>query len=389
MKNLQANASYSVFHATMWGIHAVIMSFAANFLASQNLQDYQISIVLGLAAALSCVLQVVIGELVSRIPKLKLYMVTLIIGSIMFLSMGAMLLDHPVAVVGGVTIACTLLQLVPGLCNSLGMDAVAHGAPVTYSIARGIGSLFYALSACFIGVLVDLKGEITIPLVSMILCLGLLGSVVWFHRCVECKLPQQDPQVKTGKEKSDGFLSKNPKFALFLLGAILLCISHMMLCTFMRNIVEAKNGSSTEQGIATGISAFVELPIMFGFVLISKKIRCDVLLRVAVVMFLAKSLGLYFADSPMGVYAAQATQMVGYGLYAITSVTYAGKIFGKKEAVRAQSYLAAAVPAGSVIAMSTGGVICQLFGVQTMILVTAACALAGALIILFCTEKAE
>ena len=388
MKKFQANTSYSLIHATMWGMYAIIFAFATNFLAGQGLENYQISIVLGITAAASCVLQVVIGELVSRFPKLKLYMVMLTLGALMMLGLLGMLFNGAVLAIGGICIVLTLLQLVPGLCNSIGMDAIAKGAPATYSIARGMGSLFYALSATFIGVLVDRSGEKMIPLTSMVLGVGLLAGILWFHFRVEKDLQEALPTAAKEKTK-DQFLAKNPKFSIFLIGATLLCVSHFLVCTFMKDIIEAKQGASTEQGIATGISAFVELPIMFGFALIAKRIRCDVLLRLSAFVFLAKTLGLFIADAPMGVYAAQATQALGYGLYAIASVTYAGKLFGKEEAVRAQSYLAATISAGSVVAMSTGGVMIQLLGVQAMLLVSTACALAGAVIIAFCTQKTE
>ena len=388
MKKIQANVSYSLIHAAMWGMYAIIFAFATNFLATKGLQNYQVSIVLGVTAAASCLLQVVIGELVSRIAKLKLYMMILIVGVVMLLGLGAMLVDNVVLSVGGIGLVCMLLQLVPGMCNSIGMDAIAKGAPATYSIARGIGSLFYAISACTIGMLVDAFGESTIPLMSGALGIVMLFAVIWFHNCAEKGL-EDTVAVEAQEGRKENFLGKNPRFALFLVGATLLCMSHFLVCTFMKDIIQLKNGGGTEQGIATGISAFVELPIMFGFALIVKKIKCHTLLRISAVMFLAKTLGLFFAGNPGGVYAAQATQALGHGLYAIASVTYAGQVMGKEEAVRAQSYLAATISAGSVVAMSTGGVLIQMLGVQAMLLVATGCALAGAIVVVLSAQKTE
>ena len=387
MKKLQANVSYSLIHGTMWGMYAIIFAFATNFLGKYGLKDGQMSIVLGITAAASCLLNVVIGELVSRIKKLKLYMATVVVGLLILLGLGLMLSDNMVLGLGGISIVLALLQLVPGMCNSIGMDAIAKGAPATYSVARGIGSLFYALSATFIGVLVSSFGLDMIPIVSGVLGIGMVAGVIWFHLCAEkglAELETAEVQKKTGN-----FLGKNPKFAAFLVGATLLCVSHFLVCTFMKQIVEAISLGETEQGIATGISAFVELPIMFGFALISKKFRCHTLLKIAAFMFLAKSLGLFFARDAMGIYLAQATQCVGYGLYAIASVTYAGQVMGKEEAVRAQSYLAATISLGNVIAMSTGGFMLESLGVGGMLLAATGCALGGALVILFSAGKTE
>lgn len=387
MKKLQANASYSLIHASMWGMYAIIFAFATNFLKEQGLSNAMRSVVLGSTAAASCLLNVVIGELVSRIKKLKLYMATLVVGLLILVGLAGMLIDNTVIALGGISIVLALLQLIPGMCNSIGMDAIAKGAPATYSVARGIGSLFYALSATFVGVLIEKIGKTAIPLLTGVLGIILIASVIWFHNCAEKGL-EETLQEKQDKKK-ENFLAKNPMFSLFLVGATFLCVSHFLVCTFMMDIVNGVGLDATEQGIATGISAFVELPIMFGFVFISKKLRCNVLLKFAAVMFLAKTLGLYFADSAVGIYLAQATQIVGYGLYAIASVTYAGEVMGKEDAVRAQSYLAATISLGNVVAMSIGGFIIEAAGVGPMLLVATGCALVGALTVLFSAKKTE
>ena len=50
-KKLQANVSYSLVHASMWGMYAVIIYFAKTFLSAQDLSDAQCSLVLGITAA--------------------------------------------------------------------------------------------------------------------------------------------------------------------------------------------------------------------------------------------------------------------------------------------------------------------------------------------------
>ena len=162
MKKLQANVSYSLIHTGMWGLYAVILGFATNFLRKQGLQDATISLLLGAAAAVSCVLQVAVGELVSRIRKLKLYMVTLAVSGLLLAALAAMMGSNQLLAIIGMVTVCALLQAVPAMGNSIGMDAIAKGAPATYSIARGIGSLIYALSAQVTGTLISNFGEISI-----------------------------------------------------------------------------------------------------------------------------------------------------------------------------------------------------------------------------------
>lgn len=386
-KKLQANLSYCLILGAMYGIYAIIFAFATNYLSSKGMTDSQTSVVLGATAAASCVLNIGIAELVSRIRKLKLYMVTLILTVLMLVGLCAMLSDNTVVAIAGISLVCALLQMMPGMCNSLGMDAIAKGAPASFAIARGAGSLFYALAATFIGVLVAKMGEIVIPAVSAGFGVLLIGGIVWFHVCAEKGLQEQETEKQ--EKKKDNFLSKSPSFSLFLVGATFLCISHFLVCTFMKQIVEAVSLGATEQGIATGITAFVELPIMFGFAFLSKKFRCHAMLKVAAMAFLLKTVGLYLATNAMGIYLAQATQFIGYGLYAVASVTYAGQIMGKDDAVRAQSYLATTISLGNVVAMATGGFMITAWGVEGMLICATICAALGAAVVLVSAKKTE
>ena len=353
-KKFQANASYCLILGAMYGVYAIILSFATNFLESKGVSTPSISVILGIATGDSCILSIGVAEAVSRIRKLTMYLVTLIMTLLMLVGLGAMLIDHNIIAIGGIGLVCVLLQMMPALCNSLGMDAIAKGAPASFSIARGAGSLFYAMAAFMIGTLVSNLGIKMIPLVSAGFGIFLVVGILWFHFCAEKGLQEQVITEKKVAAKGN-FMGKNPRFSVFLVGATFLCISHFLVCNFIQYIVEAVQLGTTEQGIATGITAFVELPIMFGFALLSRKFRCHQMLKFAAVAFLLKTLGLYFATNAMGVYLAQATQCIGYGLYAVASVTYAGQVVSKDDAVRAQTYLATTISLGNLVAMATGG----------------------------------
>lgn len=404
MKRFSANASYILIHLGMWSVYSVIMSFATNFLGAHGISPSVVSVFLGVTAAASCLLQIVSGELVNRIARLRMYAAFLAVDAALAAGCAFMLGGDAVAVVGMV-IAATLAQSLPAFANSVGMDAIAKGAPVNYSIARGVGSIAYAAGAMFMGKLIKAYSIRMVPIGALVLTAVLVGAVLWFHLGVEKKLPESVVRQKAEKQK-DNFFKNNPRYSVFLIGAVLLCMSHFLLVTFMEYIItqfhsaelaqaagnpelvdSIKGMIADEQGIATSISGYVELPVMFGFAWLSGKIRCDRLLRFSAIMFTVKALGLLFAGNVGLVYAAQATQIVGYGLYAISSVTYAGKVVADKDAVRAQSYLAATITAGSVIAMSTGGVLCDVLGVKAMILVSTVSAAAGAAIVFFSTRK--
>ena len=84
MKKVQINISFVMVLLGTWGMYAIVLGFATNFLRGGcGLQRYQIILVLGISAAAACALQVATGEIVSRLEKLQMHTVLLIAGLLM------------------------------------------------------------------------------------------------------------------------------------------------------------------------------------------------------------------------------------------------------------------------------------------------------------------
>lgn len=383
-----ATAAYALLQIVCWGFYAVTLCFSSNVLYGFGFSDSQISILLGICTAISFVLQLVLAEVVTRCPKIKVWGILVTLGSVMLVSnfMVWMPKVPAFAAVAFFGIACMLLQTLPSWTNAIGMDAIKRGSPTNYSIARGIGSLGYSVLAYVTGMLVRGHGFRMVPAVGGICAVALISAAIWFHFAGERNLPEV-VQIQPKEEKQSGFLRQYPMFAVFLAGSIVLQFSHNLLSNFMYQIMLVKNGGAGEQGIASAICAFVELPVMFFFPLLMRKIRCDKWVRFASLFVAVKCIGILLSTTPYGVYAAQASQMLGYGLYTISSVNYAEMVVGRGESVRAQTYLGATSTVGNLLAMSAGGVICQHFGAQTMVMVSLAAALIGGGTILFTAEK--
>lgn len=383
-----ATASYALLQIVCWGFYAVTLCFSSNVLYGFGFSDSQISILLGICTAVSFVLQLVLAEVVTKCPKIKVWGVLVTLGIIMLVSNFMVWMPRvpAFAAVGFFGVACMLLQTLPSWTNAIGMDAIKRGSPTNYSIARGIGSLGYSVLAYVTGILVRGHGFRMVPAVGGICALVLVCAAIWFHFAGERNLTEE-VQIQPKEEKKSGFLKAYPMFAVFLAGSIVLQFSHNLVSNFMYQIMLVKNGGAGEQGIASAICAFVELPVMFFFPLLMRKTRCDKWVRFASLFVAVKCIGILLSTTPYGVYIAQATQMLGYGLYTISSVNYAEMVVGRGESVRAQTYLGATSTVGNLMAMSAGGVICQHFGAQTMVMVSLVAALIGGGTILFTAEK--
>ena len=382
--------SYTMLQIATWGFYAVVLAYSSNVLYSFQFTDSRISLLLGISTVVAFVLQLVLAELVTRWRNLKVYMVLLILGAVMLVGnlMAAMPQMNKALAVGAFAVGCMVLQMIPSFTNAIGMEAIERGSTTNYSIARGMGSLGYSVLAYATGILVRQWGVEVVPGVAVGVAVMMVISVIWYHLAAEQNLPDLGPAKKKTDHRG-GFLRQYPRFAIFLVAVTLLQFSHNLVSSFMFQIMLVKNGTAAEQGIATAICALVELPVMFFFPYMMRKLRCDKWVRIAGLAMALKGIGILLATNPYGVYIAQATQMVGYGLLTIASVNYARLVVGLGESVRAQSYLGSTGTVGSFAALSTGGVICQYWGAQAMVLVSLVLALAGGLMILLTAQKTE
>ena len=379
MKKWKATASYAIMQASLWGFYAIIVGFSSSFMYGQGATDGQISIVLGITTALSCAAQLLLAELIARIPKLTVYRVLLTLSGLLLACALLMGVESTAPAITGLGLGLILLQVLPAMANSIGMDSLSQGSPLDYDIARGIGSGGYSLLSLVTGMLVSRLGVEVLWVLTLVDTLVFLGGVIWFHRAGEITAPSKE-RVKEKREGS--FLRAYPRFALVLLGSIVLMVSHNLVCSFLLQIVVSKGGDASHQGIAAFVSAITEIPVMFAFGWLLKKKGVSFWFGFSAAVFVLKPLLLYLATGVWGVYAAQTTQMIGYAVYVMASAYYAGSATDSSDMVRAQSYMTSAIPIGSLIANFTGGFLCQYYTPQGMLLVSTAAAVIGGIIVI-------
>lgn len=390
MRSLQKNCtwSYALMQATTWSFYAIILAFSSNVLYELGFSDSRISLFLGFCTALSVAVQVISAELLNKVRTLGVHVVMVVFGILMLLA--ALLLLMPglsrTVTVLSFGAVCMLLQTLPSLTNAIGMDTIRRGAGTNYSIARGMGSVGYSSTALLTGVLVRQSGVATVYMLTVGASVLLILSALWYHSATKGLQPPADTNTQ---ESTRPFFAAYPRFGIFLIGMAFICVSHGLLCNFMYQIILSRNGTAMEQGIATALSSLVELPVMFGFTWLLKKNRCDKWVKSAGFAMALKPILILLSGSPYGIYLAQATQSIGYGLWVIASVNYAERIVDAGESIRAQSYHGAITTVSTVVALSVGGVLIDYLGVQFMVTVSLVCSLLGAVIVLFATQKTD
>ena len=201
MKRFNATASYSLLQGSMWAFYAILLGYSSSFLYSCGFGDGQISLVLGIATAISCVLQLGLSELISRIPKLTLYRVLLFLGGLILLSSFAMTdKSRGALAITGLAAGCAILQALPAMGNAVGIVSMDNGSPIIYGVSRGIGSASYSLLALITGQAVGKFGSDSIALIAIADAAVFIISVLWFHYAGEIQADSPKEEKEDDRE---------------------------------------------------------------------------------------------------------------------------------------------------------------------------------------------
>lgn len=383
MKKVQATLVYGMLQASMWAIHAVLISFASNFLSEAGLKGGAVSLVLGVSTALAVVLQLVLAEVLGRSRRIPLQGAMMAMAAVMIGGTALMLFAPTPWNILGQSLAAICMMALPGFVNSVGVEAIERGIPIVFGISRGFGSLFYSISSTVTGILMERMGMPAMPAMAA-------GLTLLFALCCLLTWKFCGPTLGTGEKKqkthSGGFLTQNKGFAVVLAASVLFYLCHNLVANFLFYIIQDRGGAADDQGIAAALSAVVELPVLFCFGYMTKKVPCRRWVELSGVFFAAKSVALLLSPSVGWVIAAQVLQIGGNATYLIASVRYAAEAV-PGDPIRAQSYLGATSTVASVVSMSIGGLLCERLGVNAMLMVSLIAGVLGTLLMFFAVEK--
>ena len=346
-------AHYALIQVLFNAACVAIFGFSSVYLRAQGLNDSQIGIVLALGTALNIAAQPVMGSLADRTRKLSLSRLIALF-YLLVLAASAMLLPGflPVWAVAGLFVVLNF-----GVCisetftNSLAMEQVNRGINLNFGLARGMGSVGYAAASLMLGRLAARHGEGVIMPYVMIFCLMSILALLPFGRGVK-----KSDAAEEGKSLNlIGFIHENKRFCLFVLGVALMYYCYSVRASYMYQIVLAIGGDVEQFGSISAFTAFIELPAMAAYPLLSKKFKTRTLVLFAAVCFVVRTLIICFAQSMAWIYLSQSMQMVSYALFVPASVYYVNEMIGESNRNKGQTFLGMGQSVSSIAASLLGG----------------------------------
>lgn len=391
------NISYSAVQGTYWMHFGVVISFASVFLLSKDYTNTEIGIILALSSIAAVILQPILADMVDRREKKPLIMLSNIVAVGLILGTFSLYFFEKKSItltIIFIVIAAFMSSLQP-IITSIAFYYSSARNPINFGVSRSVGSVAYAAMTSILGSMVYKYGTQSIPTAGIIILILLIVSLLITEKISKKNESEDDiehvdidkiekvQQIITLKD----FIIRNKNFVIFSFAVMLIFFQNSVLNNYLIQIIKNVGGNSNQMGQLFSFMAILELPGLFFFSKIRKKLSCQFMLKLSSVAFVFKIFLTYMAGSVGFIYLAFLFQIISFPLFISSCVHLVDEVMDKNEAVKGQSLITATMTIGMVFASFIGGKILDLSGASMLLLVSTGLTILGAIIVFLIVDK--
>ncbi len=392
MKNFPQTL-YAAVSACYWMLYAITAGFSSVYLQPRGYTNAQIGYILCAGFLLGALLQVVVARAADtsrRYPPAAFLLGTIVAYTAAMVAVG-LFPRAGMGLTGAYIAQLAAVMVAQPLCNSLAFYLERCGCRINFGIARGVGSLGYALMSAVMGLILGRYATDALRYGAYLVVAVIV--VLLYVLCRRYPLSaaaakEETVQGSTGR----GLLARYPGFRWLLAGTVGLFIGHALVNNFLFQVVQNVGGNETDLGAINAYMAALEIPVMLSFSLLARRIEVRKLLVLSGIFFIFKTGGIMLSGSVAMLYLVLLTQALSFAVFQTGSVYYIGHRMERSDENRGQAYATAMISAGNIIASLCGGYLIDNWGVSgTLLAGTAVSALGAACIIMlyFKTKEAE
>ncbi|MGM9960209.1 MAG: MFS transporter [Allobaculum sp.] len=377
MKHLQLK--YNLLQALYWTASCALCGFIAIFLQAKGLTNTQIGTVTGGACILNMVLSPVLSTVTSKFNKISLQgyiLAGMMLTGAAYVLIGYVNVPVLVLMVTYMLTYCLNIAIVP-LLASISMNYTAQGHNINFGLARGLGSIAYAISAV---VFTQVASIFTPTVLSMAYLLGSLAFIA-----VLLSTPKTYAAGQEEGEKGGSLIHMVVEYKAFfavLLGFALIFAASTCLSTYLINIIKNLGGTQELYGMAIFAMAATELPVMAVASKLQKRFTAMQLMAAAAIFYIFRNVLIASAPSLPILILGLMMQGCSYGLMTAVVTVYVNENLKKKDQVMGQTMISVMTCGlGSCIGNVFGGIFQDTFGIEMMFGFTNTLTVLGAAII--------
>ena len=246
---------FSVLQSLYWIGACLVYSYAERFLNAFGFETDAVGGIVAIAYGFAMVLQPVLAAAADRERTVTLR-TAIAFGALLSCGIAAPLLfgGNALAVVAVLFGALSSVTLaIQPLVNAVGFHYANRGEAIDFSLARGAGSVAYALASLLLGALAAHGSTwMLVPYVAANAGLFLLALRFAPHRT--------GGVPKTDGASLFGVIRRYPAFLLFCLGNFVLFIPHNFLNAYLASITGVTGGNMS---VMLAVAALVEFPAIW------------------------------------------------------------------------------------------------------------------------------
>lgn len=382
----ELNIKYAFVQAGYWMGFCVAFSFGAVMLQARGCSNAELGGIMAAGNICGFILSPMLAERLDSSKRLTVYhaLWALQLFELVLLAAFALIPGHGTAVAVIYTLYIAIEVCINPVNTQLYNLMELRGIHINYGLARGIGSLAFAAISAVLGILAGSLGAASLPVAGLVLCLfrcaALLAIQLRLRHGGNSDALSEDGDKRENSRSLVAFLRYNPRFCGLLLGVALLFFGHNTVTNFMINVVRSVGGNETSMGLLNAFMAATEIPIMFLYDRLTRRVKCPATLRFAGIMFSVKAAAFVLAPNMLGLYGACALQSLSFALLIPASVRYVNLYIAPADCAKGQALIAGMTSLGSIFASFVGGMLYDMTSVKITLLVGFAAATAGAVL---------
>ncbi|MFR7590336.1 MAG: MFS transporter [Longibaculum sp.] len=393
MENKSLDIRYACIHGFYWMICCAMIGYASVFLLDKGFDNTTIGIVLSISNILAVFGQPAVASYMDKTTKLSLRMlISLILVVIIALSLLLCFISGASIVMVVLTIIVfTLMLTMQPFINSLTFAFEKNGIHINFGLARGIGSVAYAVMSLILGNVVAVFSPELLPFFYVGLSLCALVFVYTFYLPGhKDEIVHEEKDTEVHDQLSMGqFMKKYKTFMLLLVATVLLFFDHSVINNFFIQVVNHINGNTADMGNAVFLAAVLELPTMALFTKFQQRLGCKKMMLISAIFFSVKHVLTYFAVNMFMIYVAQVMQMLAYAVFIPASVYYVSQLVEEHDMNKGQALITGAMTLAGVFASLAGGVLLDALGVSKVLMIGAIVSVLGTICMFISVEDVD
>lgn len=395
---IKLKRAYTGSMITYFAMFSAMFSFVSVYLLHKGIDNTTIGTVLAMTGILSIIIQTAAANFLDKHPHIRLQntvtLYTLIIIPLAFL---LYLSPANLFMLALIVLIFAVAQANETLLNTLAFAFERFNIHMEYGFARGMGSLSFALSTLLIGNITEVSTPNLIPLFYILFSAGLLLSIraykhpkeEEFYGVIDPNDPNEtEEEARLAADTSlIGFLKRNKRLVILMIGLSGFLFTHAVINNFFIQILTPIGGNNATMGTAIFLGAMVELPAMFNYEAIERKIPVHQLLKITGIFYLVKHILTYLAPNMTVIYIAQLFQIGAFALMYPAIVSYIRSAVSERDLTKGQSLFTTAMAVGSVTGSFLGGRLLDEAGVRFTLFIGIIATIIGVAIVFIATEK--